>query len=114
MSSEGESTQVPGWVILRPDLVPDVWRSRAVPAVLVPLMPAEAIELLSAEPVKEGISAADLPLIRLVARGQTAAEIARTLHTSQRTVYRRVARLRDEFGVSTMEQLATELARRGF
>ena len=82
--------------------------------VLVPLTPAEVSELLSDPPVEQGIAAADLPLIRLVARGQTAPEIARALGVSPRTVYRRVTRMREAFGISTMEELATELARRGF
>jgi DNA-binding CsgD family transcriptional regulator len=82
--------------------------------VLVPLMASEAMQLLSDVPVGQDIAAADLPLVRLVARGHSAAEIARALDVSPRTVNRHVARLRNEFGVATIQELATELARRGF
>ena len=115
MSLNGQSNEeVPGWIILSPDAVPEVWRSRAVPTVLVPLTPVEASQVLSGEPVRQGISADDLPLMHLIARGLTPAGIARELRVSQRTAYRRVAGLRDKFGASTTEELATELARRGF
>ena len=106
--------EVPGWVILSPRALPDAWRSRAIPMVLVPLTPLEASELLSDAPVEQAIAAADLSLVQLVARGYSAAEVARSLDVSERTVYRHVARLSDEFGVSTIQELATELARRGF
>ena len=112
--TERSTEEVPGWIILSPGAVPEVWRSRAVPTVLVPLNPDEASQLLSGEPVKQGISADDLPLMHLLASGLTAAEIARELHISVRTVYRRVTRLRHEFSLSTMEAVATELAKRGF
>lgn len=106
--------EVPGWVILNPSAVPDAWQSRAIPMVLVPLTPGEGVQLLSEAPVEQDIRAADLPLVHLVARGHSAPEIARVLGVSPRTVYRRVTRMREEFAVSTMEELATELARRGF
>lgn len=103
-----------GWLLLSPDAVPDVWRARAVPMVLVPLLPAEAAQVLSHRPAEQAIPASQLPLVRLVATGRSAQEIARQLGLSPRTVHRRVARLRDGFGVSTIHELATELARRGF
>jgi DNA-binding NarL/FixJ family response regulator len=81
---------------------------------LVPLTAEEAHQLLSEMPVEPTITADDLDLIRLVAKGHTATEIARALNLSTRTVYRYVARLRTDFSVSSMEALATELARRGF
>lgn len=115
MSRNAQSLgDVPGWVILSPDGVPDAWRSRAIPMVLVPLMPSEAGALLSDAPVEQRIAPADLPLVHLVARGHGTAEISRVLDVSPRTVNRHVARLRDEFGVATIQELATELARRGF
>lgn len=102
-------------MILRPDAVPDVWQSRTIPMVLVPLTPAEAREFLSDAPIEQDIAAVgDLPLIRLVARGHSAAEISRELGVSLRTVNRHVARLRNDFAVATIQELATELARRGF
>jgi DNA-binding CsgD family transcriptional regulator len=108
------SRDVPGWVILSLDALPDAWGARAIPLALVPLTPAEVGQLLSHEPVEQRIAGADLSLIHLVARGHGTAEISRELGISARTVNRRVAVLRDEFGVSTIQELATELARRGF
>ena len=101
-------------MILSPDAIPDAWRSRAIPLLLVPLTPAEAGQLLSDAPVQQDIAPADQPLIHLIARGHSAGEIARALDFSPRTVNRRVARLREEFEVSTIQELATVLARQGF
>lgn len=103
-----------GWVILSPEAVPEVWASRAVPMMLVPLAPSEAAHLFSNSPVQRDVAPADLPLIRLLARGHSATESARALGISPRTVNRHVARLRDEFDASSLQELATELARRGF
>ena len=115
MSHDAPSTaDVPGWVILSPSAVPESWRSRGIPMVLVPMTPSEASELLSDTPVEQDIPVADLPLVHLVARGHSAAEISRALGVSLRTVNRHVARLRDEFRVATIQELATKLARRGF
>ena len=106
--------EVPGWVILSANAVPEAWRSRGIPMVLVPMTVTEANALLSDAPVEQDISSRDLPLVHLVARGHSAAEIARALNVSHRTVNRHVARLSEEFAVSTIQELATELARRGF
>ena len=115
MSGNAPSTEeVTGWVILSPTAVPDAWQSRTVPMVLVPLTRAEAKGLLSDAPVQQDLAPADLPLIHLVARGYSAAEISRELGVALRTVNRHVARLRDRFGVATIQELASELARRGF
>lgn len=111
---EGSQREFPGWVILTPGSLPETWGSRAIPMVLVPLTPAEADQLLSTTPVEQAIAPGDLPLVRLVARGHSAAEIARALDVSPRTIHRRVARVADDFAVSTIQELATELARRGF
>ena len=114
MSEAQANQEVPGWVLLSPGAMPDAWRARGITVVLVPMTPSEASQLLSRTPVEQGIAAAHLPLIHLVARGHSAAEIARALGVSERTVYRHMAHLSEEFGVSTIQELATELARRGF
>ena len=115
MSRKEQSTEeFPGWIILTPGAVPEAWRPRAIEMVLVPMTPAEANELLSEAPVEQAIAPRDLPLVHLLARGHSASEIARALNMSHRTVNRHVARLREEFAVSTIQELGTELARRGF
>ena len=114
VSEEQTNEEIPGWVILSPRKVPEAWEARGVTVVLVPMTPSEASQLLSDAPVEQDIAPADLPLIHLVAQGHSAAEMARSLGVSERTVYRHVARLSDEFGVSSIQELATELARRGF
>ena len=115
MRNEGPPEgEVPGWVILSPESVPERWRSRAIPMMLVPMLPAEAAQLLSNAPVEHGIASAQVPLARLLARGLSTAQIARELGISPRTVQRHVVRLSDQFGVRTIQQLVTELARRGF
>lgn len=85
---------------------------RAVAMAVVPLTPPEVDDLLSGVPVSSQVR--DLPLLRLVAQGLAVNQIARRLHVSSRTVYRRVARLKAQFGVATVHDLAMELARRGF
>ncbi|HEV3472443.1 MAG TPA: LuxR C-terminal-related transcriptional regulator [Actinomycetota bacterium] len=115
MSDEIQSNRdVPGWLIVNPDAVPQHWQERALPAMVVPLTPAEADQLFAAKPIETGLQTADLELVRLIASGHTAAEIGRSLNLSTRTVYRRVTALRRELEVETIEELATELARRGF
>jgi DNA-binding CsgD family transcriptional regulator len=81
---------------------------------LVPLLPAEAAQLLDNAPVEHGIAAAQVQFVRLLAQGLSAAQIARELGISPRTVQRHVARLSGQFGVTTIQQLSAELARRGF
>lgn len=79
---------------------------------LVPLTPPEVGDLLSGVPVASQVR--DLPLLRLVAEGLPVNQIARRLDVSPRTVYRRVARLKAQFDLMTLHDLAAELARRGF
>ena len=112
--NEKSSEEVPGWVILSPGAVPEAWVSRAITVMLVPMTPREASALLSDTPVEQDIAPRDLPLVHLVARGYSAAQIARALDISHRTINRHIARLREEFTVSTIQELASELARRGF
>lgn len=103
-----------GWLFLSPDAVPREWQHRAVPVSLVPLFPEEAVEILGGRGASPRIEEADLSLVQLVVRGRSAMEIARQLGVAPRTVYRRVARLRREFGVASTAELAAALAKRGF
>jgi len=112
---EIERTAAPsGWVLLDPASVPERWAERVVPMAMVPLTADEAQLLLSGEPVRQDGLMQDADLMRLVARGLSAEVVARRLGLAPRSVYRRLARLREAFGVQTTAQLTTELARRGF
>ena len=110
----GDEGNPAGFLFLHPDALPEQWSDRAVPIVMVPLTAEESAQVLSDEPVKPDTVAADTDLMRLVARGLSAEIIARRLGLAPRSVYRRLARLREAFGADTTAELATELARRGF
>ncbi len=105
---------VAGWVFLKPSAVPERWAERAVPMVMIPLTADESQSLLDETPIRQDPLAQDADLMRLVARGLSAEVIARRLGIAPRSVYRRLARLRDAFGAASTVELATELARRGF
>ncbi|MGH2709936.1 MAG: hypothetical protein ACRDH9_01870 [Actinomycetota bacterium] len=92
--------------------VPERWRSRAVPGILVSLLPEETDKVLGA--AGDEIEPEDVPLLGLVARGLTVAAIARTLGIPIRTLNRRLAELREEFEVGSTTELTGLLARRGF
>lgn len=102
------------YLFLDPDSVPEQWADRGIPMVMVPLTESESDQVLSDEPVKPDTLARDADLMRLVARGLSAEVLARRLGLAPRSVYRRLARLRDAFGVSSTAELAAELAARGF
>lgn len=110
----GEGREFEGWLLLSSDAVPPEWQHRAVEVSLVPLLPREAADVLAGRETSPRIEEADLPIVQLVARGRSATEIARQLGVAPRTVYRRVARLRHEFGVASTAELAAALAKRGF
>lgn len=97
------------WLLTPDDAdLPAEWRERGTPMTLVPLTPDELRRAAGAtgDPGTE--------FLRLVARGLPAYEIAKTARLTSRTVYRRLAHLRERFGVATNAELCAELARRGF
>jgi len=102
------------YLFLDPDSVPEQWADRVIPMVMVPLTAAESAQVLSNEPVKPDTVTRDADLMRLIAQGLSAEVIARRLGLAPRSVYRRLARLREAFGVASTAELATELAGRGF
>lgn len=105
------SEQRAGCVLLHTADVPEQWRMRAIPVSLVTLLPDEAAQLLAGEPVTPALEGDELAFARLVAKGETAAGIGRALGITTRTVYRRLARLRDRFGVATTPELLNRLGR---
>ncbi|MDQ4024572.1 MAG: helix-turn-helix domain-containing protein [Actinomycetota bacterium] len=106
--------RAPGWILVAPSALPDRWRDRATPMFLVPLLPDEAHDVLAGEPAVSELDGEDLALAKLIARGVPVDDVARRLHLTSRTVYRRLARLRRLVGVTTTGELVAELARRGF
>jgi two-component system, NarL family, invasion response regulator UvrY len=81
---------------------------------LVPLTPEEASELLKPQPLHPLVDQNELELLRLIAAGRYIEEIADELSMAPRTVFRRLARLRRKYGVSSTAELALVLARAGF
>lgn len=110
MSDRGPS----GWLFLEPSAVPERWRDRSVPAAMVPLTPEETDDLLRGDPVEPRLHPADEELARLAAQGLTVDAIAGRMGVTPRSVYRRLSQLREQLGVGSTAELATELARRGF
>lgn len=103
-----------GWLLLHPDAVPEHWRARAVPMMLVPLLPSEADRVLAGEAALPALTTEEHELLRLAAKGATADEIARQVHLAPRTVQRRLARYRSELGVTSHGELRAALAKLGF
>lgn len=102
-----------GWLFLDPERLPDRWRDRARPAVFVPLIAQEVEDLLTGRLQGPALNATEQQLAELVARGRSVPAISRLLGVSPRTVERRLAVLRERFGVGSSVDLALELAGRG-
>ncbi len=81
---------------------------------LVRLLPEEAEKLLQSGQTWPAMSLEEENLARLVASGMGAPEIARRLHMTPRSVYRRLAGLRRRFGARNSTELAAFLAKQGF
>ncbi len=102
------------WLLMSPEAVPERWKSRQVPLMLVPLLPAEADEVLREGSAAAGMSAEEEAVAVRVAKGMSATEIARELHMTPRSVYRRLARLRAKLGAGNLAELAARLSAAGF
>lgn len=102
------------WVLMSEAEVPERWKDRAVRLSLVPLLPAEADGVLRSGWTNQLASPDDVAVARLAARGRSAREIAAELHMTPRSVYRRLARLRDHVGAKTSTELVARLVEHGF
>jgi DNA-binding CsgD family transcriptional regulator len=109
-----QTGQTEGWVLMSPADVPDRWRDRAELLYWVPVTPQEAERLLAAGSTQLHLSLEEEQVADLVADGVSASDIAKRIYTTPRTVFRRIARLRDLFAATTTHELASRLARRGF
>jgi DNA-binding CsgD family transcriptional regulator len=103
-----------GWVLMAPADVPDRWRDRAELLYWVPVTPQEAERVLAHGSTQLHLSLEEEQVANLIADGVSASDIARRIYTTPRTVFRRIARLRDVFAATTTHELAARLARRGF
>jgi DNA-binding CsgD family transcriptional regulator len=102
-----------GWLVLTGG-VPKRWRERAVPLYLVPLLPQETERIVAGGTALPGVTIEDEPLLRVVANGQKTSAMARELGIPQRTVERKLERLRRLFDVPSTADLTILLARLGF
>lgn len=112
MHSEGDHA-TRAWMIVEPADVPHRWEERAVPVLVVPLLPEEATTILRRGQTPD-VDPAEERLARLVAQGRTVDAIARALGITSRSVHRRLVGLRQRLRVGSTAELAAELARRGF
>lgn len=108
--------EVGGWLFVRGPELPDLWRERAVPVFLVPLLPDESNQILTGGRIDGGVAppAANENFLSLVARGSTIRQMADELGVSTRTVQQRLQELRSRLGVASKAELAALLARKGF
>lgn len=108
MSGEGEEVG-PGlgqaWVIMDRVSVPPRWADRATDVALIPLLPDESADLLNGHPISR-MDCADEELLRLIGQGLSSRSMAGRLGVSERTVDRRIARLKDVFGAASRFDLA--------
>jgi DNA-binding NarL/FixJ family response regulator len=102
------------WVLISEEDVPPRWKDRAVALSLIPLLPEEADGILRTGSTNLLASNEDEAVARLAARGASANDIARELHMTPRSVYRRLARLRDRLGARSSAELAARLNEHGF
>ncbi|MGH2755587.1 MAG: hypothetical protein ACRDLB_14315 [Actinomycetota bacterium] len=111
-TSEDRGAALGGWLFIEPSLLPDEWQERATLTACVRLFPDEAAAISGRA---NGVKTPDDPeFLALVADGLSADAIARRVHAAPRSVYRRLARLRTHFGVTTTAELVAELSRRGY
>lgn len=112
MSDSTRGWNAAGWLLVSPSAVPEEWQSRVIPMSLIPMLPAELAGHFQED--EDDPSGGDAALLGLVAHGVAKGQIARDLHISIRTLDRRLSRLRQEFGVRSLSELAGVAARRGF
>lgn len=102
-----------GWLLLPPEDVPERWRGRGQPMVLVPLLPTETAGLLEEGTATPVADPEQERLMSLVGAGLPIAAIAREMGLNERTVRRHIARLRERFGVASKSELGALLSRHG-
>jgi DNA-binding CsgD family transcriptional regulator len=100
-----------GWYIVAEHALPRDWQARAIPVFLVSLNDEDVERLRPTTELRALLDDDDRSVASLVAEGVAPHEIAERLHLSRRSVFRRLARLRQLTGSATNAQLATKLAK---
>ena len=100
------------WFLIAAHALPEGWRDRAIPAYLVKLTDDEVrVFAPPGSDLPSRLDEEERAVARLAAQGVSAIEMSRTLHLSRRSVFRRLARLRQLTGAQTNAELATKLAK---
>ena len=102
------------WILLENGALPDEWAARSRQVQMVALTPEETAQVLQHKQLAHSLPPDDEKLLRLCAQGLSAPQIARRLDMSERTVERRLERLRKRFDVETTPALVSLLARSGW
>ncbi len=102
-----------GWFLIAPHALPNEWRDRAIPVYMIRLGTDEVHPFVPPASDAGTLDPEERAVARLTARGASPREIAATLHLSRRSVFRRLARLRNLHGAATNAELATKLAKAG-
>ena len=100
-----------GWFLIASHALPEEWRERAVPVYMIRLTDEEVEPFRPPSDARFALDPEERSIARLLARGVSPRSIAETLHLSRRSVFRRLARLRQLHGVATNAELATKLAK---
>ena len=100
-----------GWFLVAKHALPEEWRERAIPVYLVPLSLSDVEKLQPLDGASPSLDEDDEAVARLVAEGFLPQQIAARLHLSRRSVFRRLAHLRQLMDCETNTQLATKLAK---
>jgi DNA-binding NarL/FixJ family response regulator len=100
-----------GWFLVAAHALPEEWQHRAIPVFLVSLDAQDVEPFLPRGDLKELLDDEGVSVARLVSHGVSPRDIADQLHLSRRSVFRRLALLRQLTGSETNAELATKLAK---
>lgn len=102
------------WILVDPSDVPEDWRGRGTPLVMLPLLQDEADSILAGRPATPAVDDEELRLLQMVARAPTIRQIAKEMGLGERATQKRLAALRRQFGVGSTSELSALLASKGY